>query len=109
MALLTLLQTLAAVRVAPLEFLTSRRLGSLAIFLSGRDLALANHGIAGWSDLPIDKMVEAHYGIATMPWRTWAEIVEYAALDEWDGFDRFLAPAATWSEPATAQQWLANP
>lgn len=109
MAPQTLLGTLAAIRVAPLEHLTSRRLRSLATFLSGRDLALASFGVVGWNDLPIEKLVEDHYGVATMPWRNWIDIVEYFAADEWAAFDDFLALAATWTEPAVEAPILEAP
>lgn len=43
--------------------------------------------------------------MAIMPWRSWVEIVEHFARDEWDAFERFLDWAATWpaapAAPAT--------
>lgn len=102
MALMTLGEVLGAVRRDPLAFLTSRRLGSLSHFLSGRDLALNHLGIGGWSDLPIVGRVEQHHGATTTPWRSWTDIVEFFALDEWDAFDKFLAFACGWNDPVPA-------
>lgn len=92
-----------AVRRQPLAFLTSRRVGSLSHLLTGRDLALIHLGIPGWGDVPIAERVEQHYRESTMPWRSWVDIVEFFADDEWDAFERFLELACSWNDPAPAR------
>lgn len=109
MALLALQQVLEQIRREPLVHLTSRTLGSLSHYLSGRDLALVHLGIPSWSELPIVERVEAAYAAKTMPWRSWVDVVEYSAADEWAAFENFLELAASWRDVVPAPPGVTPP
>jgi hypothetical protein len=100
MPLMSFREIVELLRRDPLAHLTSRRVGSISMFLAGRDIALAHLGQSDWEEVPIADRVEKHYGASIMPWRSWIDIVESFAADEWEAFERFLSLAVSWDDPA---------